>query len=205
MDHVEIRDAIIKSQHCQRNWDLDQAIPEEDLNLIVLAATQCPSKQNLAFYRCHFIQNREIIEKINESTYSMGSKLHTNSQTLANLVIVFEAHQDLLLKDFKGRNDQSKNLTDPKEKTMFEDDRHQAIGVAAGYVNMVASLLGYSTGCCKCMNADQIKELLGTNGIPKLIMGVGYKDKGRNRREHHSEDYLFPTYKKQEIPVEWWN
>jgi hypothetical protein len=28
--HQEITKAIIKSQHCQRNWDLSREIPEED-------------------------------------------------------------------------------------------------------------------------------------------------------------------------------
>lgn len=205
MDHVEIKDAIIKSQHCQRNWDLDQTIPEEDLNLIVLAATQCPSKQNLAFYRCHFIQNRKIIEKINKSTYSTGTKLHTNSQTLANLVVVFEGYQDITLHNLEDRNEQTKKITNPSEILTLRDDQHQAIGIAAGYINMVASLLGYSTGCCKCMDSEKVRTILSIEGSPKLIMGIGHKDKSRNRRIHHSENFIFPTYKKQEIPVEWWN
>lgn len=209
MDRSYIRDAIIRSQHCQRNWDLDQAIPAEDLDLIVLAATQCPSKQNLAFYRCHFIQNRDIIEKINKATYSMGSSsaLHTNSQTLANLIIVFEEYEDLSHRPFNERNDEvvKFNMKDPATGIYIEEDRQQAIGIAAGYVNVVASLLGYSTGCCKCMDGPEVKNILGIERRPELIMGIGFKDKTRNRRIHHEGDFVFPAHKKQEISVQWWN
>ena len=47
--------AIHASQHTQRNYDLDKKIPIEDIKTIITAATQCPSKQNLAFYDLHVI------------------------------------------------------------------------------------------------------------------------------------------------------
>ena len=34
MDHKQIQKAVIRSQHCQRNWDLSKQIPQEDLDLI---------------------------------------------------------------------------------------------------------------------------------------------------------------------------
>ena len=58
-----ISKAIIRSQHCQRNWDLSKSIPKEDLDLLVTAATECPSKQNVAFYKAYFITNRQIISQ----------------------------------------------------------------------------------------------------------------------------------------------
>ena len=66
---------------------------KEDLDLIVHAATQCPSKQNVAFYKVHFITNREVIEAVHDKTagftnYETGGS-ETNSQTLANLLIAF--------------------------------------------------------------------------------------------------------------------
>ena len=36
-NHDTIKKAIIRSQHCQRNWDLSKEIPEVDLNLFMTA------------------------------------------------------------------------------------------------------------------------------------------------------------------------
>ena len=66
----QIKKAVIKSQHCQRNWDLSKSMPKEDLDVLVFAATNCPSKQNVSFYKVHVITNRDVIEKIHENAYS---------------------------------------------------------------------------------------------------------------------------------------
>ena len=55
MMNVDIEKAVIRSQHCQRNFDLEKEIPEKDLKTLVHASTQCPSKQNISFYNLHFI------------------------------------------------------------------------------------------------------------------------------------------------------
>ena len=36
MDHVAIKKSIFKSQHCQRNWDLTQEMPEDDLDTLMI-------------------------------------------------------------------------------------------------------------------------------------------------------------------------
>ena len=76
----------------------------------------------------------------------------------------------------------------------WAEDRSMAIGIAAGYVNLIATQLGYSTGCCKCMDSDAITEIIGE--APILMMGVGFPDIKKNRREHHTENFKFPTLKK---------
>ena len=85
--------------------------------------------------------------------------------------------------------------TQVREKNdSYEEDRAMAIGISAGYVNMVATQLGYSTGCCKCMDSEAITDVLGE--APILLMGVGVSDKTRDRREHHVEtDFKFPSLK----------
>ena len=85
---------LTKSQRCQRNWDLSKQVKEEDLQTLKTAVTNCPSKQNVLFYKVIFIQNREIIEKIHKSTDSFvynfePRKATTNAQILANTVAVF--------------------------------------------------------------------------------------------------------------------
>lgn len=208
MDQSTITKAIIKSQHCQRNWDLSREIPEDDIKTLVTAATNCPSKQNIAFYKLHFITDRNLIEQIHEQTNGFVVKLSpthneytTNPQTLANLLIVFEKYTNLSDKYDQNRNDQTRNITKGIKDPSHDRDRLLSVGVAAGYVNLTANLLGYSTGCCSCMNEKAVREILKADDEILLLMGVGYKDPTKNRRIHQKEDYMFPTKPKQEIPV----
>lgn len=215
MIHENIEKAIIRSQHCQRNWDLSREIPQDDLDLIITAATQCPSKQNVAHYRVHAITNRDIIEAIHAKTdgFTLGYepyKSTTNTQVLANLLIVMEQVKEFDLNDSnKYRNDQiyslSNNTNDINAKAALERDLHMSIGVAAGYLNMTASLLGYATGCCACFDPHGIKQILGMSNDPILLMGIGFKNPNLNRRVHHNDHTLmFPTKEKQEIKVNWY-
>ena len=91
--------AIHRSQHTQRNFNRDKEIPIEDIKTIITAATQCPSKHNLAFYDLHIIQNRDVIDELYNTTTNMyvtreekiARELESlsNPQVLANLVLVF--------------------------------------------------------------------------------------------------------------------
>ena len=210
-----IEKAIIRSQHTQRNWDLSREIPQEDLDLIITSATQCPSKQNVAHYRVHAITNRDIIEAIHDKTdgftisYS-PYQTTTNSQVLANLLIVLEATK-VETRNVKSiyRNEQTLAIANNAKDQMAHEtlmrDLHMAVGVAAGYLNMTASLLGYGTGCCACMDSGAIKELLNMDSEPILLMGIGFKDPNLNRRVHHKDhSFVFPTKAKQEIKVNWY-
>lgn len=209
--HTHITKAIHKSQHCQRNWDLSREIPKEDIDLFVTAVTQCPSKQNIAFYKAHFITNRELIEAVHENTIGFGRSLDptdltTNSQTLANLLIVFEEHnfkKDLLAEPHLVRTAETETWKKTGEDSeIWKRDREMAVGIAAGYVNLIANLMGYSTGCCACFDPMGIKQVLNLEMSPMLLMGVGYKNPTMNRRIHHKEtDFVFPTKPKQTIVV----
>jgi len=93
-------------------------------------------------------------------------------------------------------------LADESEYDIYKRDLNVAIGIASGYLNFSASLLGYSTGCCQCFQKDEIGKLMGLEKGPDLIMGVGYNDESRNRRIHAADPSLmFPTRKKEEIEV----
>jgi nitroreductase len=226
-DKSTLKKAIIKSQHCQRNWDLERQIPEEDLEILEFAATQCPSKQNVAHYKVHMITNRDLIEKIHAETNGFvyrdtplgpkpdtpkgpndtDVKYTTNTQVLANLLIVLEDYTDLSLWGDRVRNTETRFIStgqdaDGKRAQVMQFDRNVAVGIAAGYLNLTATLLGYSTGCCSCMNHDNIAKILGMKTHPLLLMGIGFKDPNKNRRIHQlRDDFVFPTKPKQEIPV----
>lgn len=221
---TDIKKAIIKSQRCQRNWDLTKEIPEEHLEVLKTSITQAPSLQNVAFYKIHWITDRETIEKVHACTHGapyknndQGKKvvdphpreddhLHdmgdtTQSQTLANLVVVFEKyfHEEEYFKDKRVFN------TSYGRKVEYGGDDFDAVtalGIASGYLNLTASILGYQTGCCISFQHYKLKEALNLEGHPLLIMGVGIKDPDLNRRVHHEDhDVIYPSTPRQEIPV----
>lgn len=197
VDHMQLKKKIIKSQHCQRNWDLDKTIPNEDLDLLVHAATQCPSKQNVAFYNLFVITDRKIIEGIHEHTYRGGFAGHglvSNPQVLANSLFVFTEN--------KGYGELNKKLVAGDTDEILAKDRNIAVGIAAGYLNLISSLLGYSTGCCTCFDSREIKKILNIESRILLLMGIGYNNTNKNRRIHHTvEDFVFPTIPKEPIQV----
>ena len=208
VSHKEIAKAVIKSQHCQRNWDLTKSIPEEDIELMIHSVTNCPSKQNVSYYNVYFISDRNIIDEIHKKTngFVINDKYDTvtNSQTLANLLVAFttknidvesNVHRNLEIDNIKS-NDKSFN-----EIPSLVRDKNMAIGIAAGYLNVISSMLGYSTGCCACFDSS-IKEIIGSSDNIELLMGIGFPDETKNRRIHHTdESFIFPTKKKQEIKV----
>ena len=217
VNHKAIHRAILKSQHCQRNFDLSREFPKEDTELLKTAVSQCPSKQNMAFYKAHFIFERNIIEAIHKHTKGFGidpNNYQTNSQCLANLLVVFEENPPYEMikqenserKNF-ARNEQTKALMESETETKnhlatLRRDKDQAVGIAAGYLNLTASLLGYATGCCACFDGDKIQSLLELKNPPLLLMGIGFKDFSRNRREHHKDkSFIFPSFKKQPVEV----
>lgn len=221
--HTEIFKAIHRSQHCQRNWDLSKQIPEEDLELIKEAGTQCPSKQNISYFRLHFITNREVIEKVHSYTtgaimwdtpgplggFNPEGKSYTNPQTLANLLIVFERKTIAEINDSSTGVPRNGEVFEKESGQLDEDtlrdlerDANVALGISAGYINLVSSLLGYSTGCCQCMEPKAIRDVIGMKNVPALLMGVGFKNPELNRRIHHADhSVMFSTNKKQTMEV----
>jgi nitroreductase len=214
----DIRKAVIRSQHCQRNFDLTKTMPQEDIGVLVHAATNCPSKQNIAFYNLHVITDQKIISEIHK--LSLGAtakdqttgerKIVTNTQVLANVVFVFEKKtrkQMSILQDInEGKHlhdlDWQFNLDETENQKMFVRDQAVAIGIAAGYLNIIASQMGYATGCCQCFDVEAVSELLNMKGQASLIMGIGFNNSSRNRREHPEDPNLvFSTKPKEEIKV----
>lgn len=230
-----IKKSILKSQRCQRNWDLTKEIPQEDIDLIMTSVTQCPSKQNLQFYTPYYTTDRNKIEKIHSASRGASTKdvetgkgkMATNSQLLANLMIILVEDYDEGQKDRNqvaklnlGSNYDPNDIADNFELEFqhggnfvemvqahakdWERDRHMAVGIAAGYMNLTAAMLGYQTGCCLCFDRDTAKRELG---IPEdkeilLIMGIGFADQDRPRREHHAEPgQFFPSYSKNITPI----
>ena len=157
-------------------------MPQEDIDLIIEAATNAPSKQNLNLFKLHVIQDRDLIETIHEKTRGFGpidDVLHTNSQVLGHVLLAFSPVEEI--KDTLDKD------------SIVAEDLNQAIGIAAGYVNLVATQLGYASGCCKCF--DSLVDIFGERVT--LLMGVGIPDQKRHRQEHHlNPEFKFPTLRK---------
>ena len=213
----EIEKSVIRSQHTQRNWNLDKKLPKEDVNTLLQAVTNCPSKQNIAFYKVHFIQDRDIIEEIHENTYGFGTgkapvngirQTETNPQTLANLLVIFEDYNylDDLKDDIHRSQETAEYLKNGYwcEETQQDitRDKQIALGIAAGYLNLTASLMGYRAGCCQCMDPIAMREIAMLREEPLLLMGVGFPQEGVSRRRHHVRDFNFISKKKQPIKYE---
>lgn len=202
---VDIKKAVIRSQHCQRNFDLEQNIPEADIETLIHAATNCPSKQNMAFYKLHVVTDRSLIEQVHAlatgtHTYDEDNNMiaSTNSQVLANVLFVFEPNE---IEDLTDKSRARWEQKDAADREVFKRDVATAIGIAGGYINLTASILGYATGCCQCGKMDAIRDVLGLKNRPAMLQGVGIKDTSRNRRLHHETGYMFPTNKKEDISV----
>jgi hypothetical protein len=169
MFHQMIEKAVHKSQHCQRNWDLTQEVPEKDLKVMETAITQCPSKQNYAYYKPYIITDRKKIEAIYDQTdgfdYNAEGDTVKNVQVLANVLVAF--------------------AEDDQYKTATREDYRELNAIEA--VEAGEEL------------PEQVRQrkILGTDKPVHLLMGVGIADESRPRREKHDDpEFVYPTYKK---------
>tara|TARA_X000001316_G_C921315_1_gene35661 strand:- start:462 stop:1076 length:615 start_codon:yes stop_codon:yes gene_type:complete len=191
--------SITASQRCQRNWDLDREVPEEDIKTMKVSVAECSSKQNRVFYKAIFIQDREKIEAIHEATDGFVYDLKTgasttNPQTLANVLVAFVEDRDpsegvRTTEEYEGG----------RIKGEYKHDSHIALGIGSAYLTLTANLLGYKTGCCQCFDAKKVGKILGDEK-PMLLMGVGFPGKNKSRLEHHKDpNFRFPSFNKHVI------
>ena len=149
---IDITTSIDRSQHCQRNWDLTKTISDSDVATLVHSVTQCPSKQNYAYYRVHVITDRNTIQNIYDTTtgfrITSTNQVYKNTQTLANVLFAFEAATPSNTRHKQSEQDENTN-TDTINKDLLT-----SLGIATGYLNLTASLLGYYTGYCQCFDSN---------------------------------------------------
>ena len=208
---------IAKSQRCIRNWDLSKQIPDNDIKTMEQAVTQCSSKQNRVFYKVLHTQDRAKIEAIHTGTdgFTYGFpddkddnyKTTTNPQVLANTLFIFVRDGEIYnlgngKSEARTAEENDLGIKEHRNDVEGKMDEDRAIGVAAGYLTLTANLLGYETGCCNCFTNSVVKDVLGLDEDVFLLMGVGYGDKTRPRREHQMDpNFTFPTFSKK-IKVE---
>ena len=186
----DIIKTIDKTQRCQRNWDLNKNIPKEDLDTIIYAILNAPSKQNIQYFNLHVVTNRKKIELIYEGTNVLSGR-RKNPQVLANVLFVFT----------QVIPNEAVYFLNKKEDKKYGHDKDLLLctGIAAGYGALVAGLLGYETGFCKCFpKADDLKKILNTKEYFSVMLGIGYGDKTKHRREDHITKEIVESFNKNE-------
>lgn len=201
-----LKEKHIIGQQCQRNYNLDQVMPEEDVQTIIHAVTQCPSKQNLDYYSIVAVEDRAIIERIYQD-HTLTAKGRKNPQILGHLLLVFVSKKP----SFADRNREirhaynvSEVVNNPTEGNMdisLLEDTHQAIGIAAGFANVTATMLGYRCGFNRRFDNQEVEEILGiTEGNAILMLGIGIPDLTRDRKLEHYENVEITSFPK--IPID---
>ncbi len=179
---------VDKTQRCQRNWDLNKQIPKEDLDTIIYAIANAHSKQNLQYFNLHIVTDRKKIQSIYEGTDVLSGR-RKNPQVLANVLFVFT----------QVIPDKATYFLNKKKDKQYGYDKDLFIctGIAAGYGALVAGLLGYETGFCKCFpKINDLKKILNTKEDFSVMLGVGYGDKTKDRKEDHITKKLIETFDK---------
>ena len=200
----EIKKAVEVTQQAQRNWDLSKVLPDNDLETLIHAATQSPSKQNETHYSLYVYTDQTIIREIYNHTklFSLGAETDTgmfkeengkfyqdedrsvhNSQMLANVLFIFaEDHgQPRGGNSFIAQN--TKDFT-TESYLNYTEQVNYSIGIATGELLLSAALLGYKTGLCSAFPKDKVGKIIRSKYDPKLLVGIGYENAETDRRLH---------------------
>ena len=193
----DFKHILPKSQHCQRNWDLSKSIDPTHLEIFEVAVKSAPSKQNDKYFRVTFNQNRELIRKVYDLTGTdIRGDITKNPQVLAQLQVIFWSDSDPEeMWSFCRRND---------DNVDSKTNENMSVGIASGYLNLVAHMLGYKTGYCVCFEGDKMRQLFNTENWPLLILGIGYPKTNLKHTYTEEDNYNFDTFSK-DISVEFLN
>jgi len=201
---MDLKKAIDSAQRAQRNYDLSKTIPQDDLETLIYAAVNSPSKQNETHYSLHVYTDQDVIRDIYNNTkkfilmrdeedrkelfgetdgkYWQNDKQSvTNSQILANALFVYveETGEARGGTHFVGQTNPNGNAA-----KLYYEQQSYSIGISMGELILTANLLGYKTGICSAMDSRPIKKIVGTENSVKLLVGVGFDNVGTDRRLH---------------------
>lgn len=163
---MNLLDYAKSAENCQRNWNHNIYIPENDIDYIINVCTTMPTKQNKDVYQLHVVTNKEIINAIYKISYDPSNYSGTyllNSQASAPLLLVWSAMPG----------------------AQYQNDIDIAIGISSGAAALAAAELGYKSGFCKCFENKPLRKILKIKGErwntdPILILGIGSPKKDIN-------------------------
>ena len=195
----KFKQAIDTTQRAQRNYDLSKDIPQEDLETLIYAAVNSPSKQSETHYSLYVYTDQSIIRQIYNTTqrFTLGineaieshdgeewlykNRSVKNSQILSNALFVYVEDEG----PARGATHLAaqNNMSDEQVQELVEQ-KNYSIGISTGELLLSAALLGYKTGLCSAFPKDKVGKIIGSKYDPKLLVGIGYENAGTDRRLH---------------------
>ena len=201
---MDLKKAIDSAQRSQRNYDLSKSVPQDDLDTLIYAAVNSPSKQNETHYSLYVYTDQDIIRQIYSHTkkFTMirdkqdqdesfkveddvfiqnDAKSVTNSQIYANALFVYVAEQG----DTRGsQHKAAKENPNSTAAKVYNEQVAYSMGISVGELILSAGLLGYKTGICSALDTRPIRDILGIKQNPKLLVGVGIPNSQLDRTQH---------------------
>ena len=200
----EIKQAVDLTNKAQRNYDLTKSIPQEDLDMLIYAAANSPSKQNETHYSLHVYTDETIIKqiyshtkkftmirdkqdqdesfKVEDDVYIQNdAKSVTNSQIYANALFVYVKEEG---KALGGTHQAGQENPNSNAAVIYNEQIAYSMGISVGELILSAGLLGYTTGICSALDTRPIRDILGTKQNPKLLVGVGFPNIQLERTQH---------------------
>lgn len=199
-----IKNAVDSAQKAQRNYNLSKTIPQEDLDTLIYAAVNSPSKQNETHYSLSVYTDHDTIRQIYNHTKkftlirdksdiekSFGEKdgkywqndenSVTNSQILSNVLFAYVQEQG----EPRGGTHRIGQINpNGNAAAIYKEQQDYSIGISVGQLILTANLLGYRTGICSAMDSRPIKKIVGTENSVKLLVGIGYPNIDTDRQLH---------------------
>lgn len=218
----EIKKSVDIAQKTQRNYDLTKCISQEDLDTLIYAAKNSPSKQNETHYALHVFTDLDLITQIynctkrfgldspyNKNTYGESHgvfwqkedrSIH-NSQVLSNVLFVYTGDEGELR---GGEHVLGKKEENSSSAKALEEQKNYSIGISIGELILSATLLGYRTGICSAFTPE-IYNNVKTDGRIKVLVGIGYPNTDVDRRLHaETTNADIPEDFKTGLPSEKW-
>lgn len=203
--HNKIKNAVLITQRAQRNYDLSKTVPQDHLDTLIYAAANSPSKQNETHYSLHVYTDQDIVRKIynhtkkftlvketsdSENLYGIDkegkfwqddTRSVKNSQILANILFVYVKEKGQARGMTHKAGQESKNT---QAEILYTEQANYSIGISVGELILSAALLGYTSGICSALDTDPIRDIIGVEQDPTLLVGIGIANTHLARTQH---------------------
>lgn len=199
--NTQIKNAVDISQRAQRNYDRNKSISEYDLQTMIYAAVNSPTKQNETHYALKVYTNEKIYqiykttkhftlyhtddfdEVFQDGEQSLIVKQDNNvynSQILSNVLFVYFLDKGNL----RGGHHKVTEYENPSKHsiTRLLEQQYYSIGISVGELILSATLMGYKTGICSAFDTNEVKKICQTDLTPKLLVGIGHENENIDRK-----------------------
>ena len=165
-----LTEATLVSQHCQRNWDYNHFVPDDDIATLIEVATTAPTKQNLSYYKLIASTDRSFNNYCFKNSIDPGNSdtFTRNTQVDAPLLLLWCYDPQA--------GDDNNELFVPDQSVSINYDK--SIMISLGATALAAAQLGYRTGFCQCVVRESINQKLKETFNKDLVfsgtfLGIG--------------------------------